>query len=80
MLALAAWPGSRGVVLDVRRHLATHHNYERRMHELAQSYGPDTLEAAFDEIITRTEARLRAHVRDGSGRAHDLVLLARALA
>ena len=32
---------------------------ERRMHELAATWPPDTLEAAFDEIIARTEARLR---------------------
>jgi N-methylhydantoinase B len=32
---------------------------ERRMHELAATWPADTLEAAFDEIIARTEARLR---------------------
>ncbi len=33
---------------------------ERRMQELAVTYKPAVLEAAFDEIITRTEARLRS--------------------
>ncbi len=33
---------------------------ERRMQELAATYKPAVLEAAFDEIITRTEARLRS--------------------
>ena len=33
---------------------------ERRMHELAANHEPALLEAAFDEIIERTEARLRA--------------------
>lgn len=32
---------------------------ERRMHELAGTYDPDSLEVAFDEIIRRTEERLR---------------------
>jgi L-amino acid N-acyltransferase YncA len=36
--------------------------------------------ALFQALGFETEARLRAHVRDGSGRAHDLVFLARALA
>ncbi|MBM3524608.1 MAG: hydantoinase B/oxoprolinase family protein [Alphaproteobacteria bacterium] len=33
---------------------------ERRLNELAASHAPETLEAAFDEIIARTEMRLRA--------------------
>lgn len=37
--ALARPDHYRGVVQDVRRHLATHHNYERRMHELASALG-----------------------------------------
>jgi len=36
----------------------------RRMEELAQRYPCDTLEAAFDEIIGRTERRMRAAIAD----------------
>ena len=32
---------------------------ERRLLELAETYPPDVLEAAFDDIIRRTEERLR---------------------
>jgi N-methylhydantoinase B len=36
---------------------------ERRLAELAERYGPDTLGAAMDEIVTRTEASMRAAIR-----------------
>lgn len=36
---------------------------ERRLHELAASWGADILEAAFSDIIRRTEARMRDAIR-----------------
>jgi N-methylhydantoinase B len=35
---------------------------ERRMHEIFASYGPATMLAAYDEIISRTEKRMRAAI------------------
>ena len=49
---------------------------ERRMQELAERYSADTLSVAFDEIIVRTERRLRAAVRgmpDGAYTFEDLM-------
>jgi N-methylhydantoinase B len=49
---------------------------ERRLGELAAQYAPDTLEAAFDAIITRTEARLRgafAAIPTGTYAAQDVM-------
>ena len=37
---------------------------ERRMTEIAERYSADTLKVAFDEIIRRTENRLRAAIQD----------------
>ena len=36
---------------------------ERRLVELAERYGPDTLAAAMDEIVARSEASVRAAIR-----------------
>ena len=49
---------------------------ERRMHELAQTYPPDVLEDAFDDIIRRTEERLRgafATIKPGVYEFEDLI-------
>jgi len=49
---------------------------ERRLRELADRYSTDVLSVAFDDIIARTEARLRAAVNDipdGEYRCEDLM-------
>lgn len=49
---------------------------ERRLHELAQAWGADALEAAFDDIIRRTERRMRDAIRlipDGEYAFDDLM-------
>ena len=49
---------------------------KRRLLEIAGKWGADTLDAVFDGIITRTEARMRDHVRaipDGVYRFEDVM-------
>ncbi|MDQ6930110.1 MAG: hydantoinase B/oxoprolinase family protein [Candidatus Eremiobacteraeota bacterium] len=53
---------------DLRAQTAGNITGERRMHELAQRYGVDVLEAAIERLLDESERRMRAKLRElGNG-------------